>query len=185
MKSYSKKKLPVDLTRRYLEPGPIVLVSSRWKDDVSIMTMGWHAMMGYDIVGCYIWDANFSHNIIRRSKECCINLPEKHLLETAINIGCTTGSEIDKFDEFGLTPEKGKVVSAPMIKECYANFECKLIETKLIKQFNFFVFQVVSARVATSPKHPKTFHYTGNGLFTLSGETVDRSKLFTPAMLKG
>jgi hypothetical protein len=41
----TKHDFPVGEVRRYLEPGPIVLVSSRWKDETNIMTMGWHTVM--------------------------------------------------------------------------------------------------------------------------------------------
>lgn len=161
-----------------------MLVSSQWKGERTIMTMGWHAMLGYEAVGCYIWDANFSHNLIKKSRQCCINLPEEHLLETAIEIGNTTGADIDKFEQFGLTPQPAKKIEAPLIKECYANFECEVIDTRLVNQFNFFVFQVVAAQAAVAPKYPKTFHYRGSGIFMVAGENIDRSKFFSPAMLK-
>jgi flavin reductase (DIM6/NTAB) family NADH-FMN oxidoreductase RutF len=183
LKTYSKKSFPVDGVRRFLEPGPIVLVSSAYKGETNIMTMGWHAMMGYDAIGCYIWDENYSHELIKKSKECCINLPEVHLLDQTIAAGNSTGAEIDKFEEIGLTPTPAKRVKAPLIKECYANFECEVIDTRMVKEYNFFVMQIVAAHVATSPKYPKTFHYTGDGVFMLSGPHVDRRKLFKPEML--
>jgi flavin reductase (DIM6/NTAB) family NADH-FMN oxidoreductase RutF len=40
-KSMVKIDLPVSQIRRYLEPGPIVLVSSALDDRRNIMTMGW------------------------------------------------------------------------------------------------------------------------------------------------
>jgi len=184
VKKYNKKVFPVDGVRRFLEPGPIVLVSSTWRGETDIMTMGWHTMMGYDMIGCYIWDANHSHELIKKSKECCINLPEIHLLDKTVGVGNCSGEEVDKFTEFGFTAESGNKVKAPLIKECYANFECKVIDTKMIKEYNFFILQVVAAHVATSPKYPKTFHYTGDGVFMLSGEHVSRRKLFKPEMLE-
>ncbi len=45
MKRYRKHDFPTDQIRRFLEPGPIVLVSSAWKGERDIMTMGWHMMM--------------------------------------------------------------------------------------------------------------------------------------------
>jgi flavin reductase (DIM6/NTAB) family NADH-FMN oxidoreductase RutF len=183
VKSYSKKSFPVDGVRRFLEPGPIVLVSSSWKDKQNVFTMGWHAMMGYDMIGCYIWDQDYSHNMIRKSKECCINLPEVHLLDKTVKIGNCTGEEVNKFAEFELTPLPAKTINAPLIKECYANFECKVIDTSMINEYSFFILQVVAAHVATSPKYPKTFHYTGDGVFMLSGEHVSRRKLFNSDML--
>jgi flavin reductase (DIM6/NTAB) family NADH-FMN oxidoreductase RutF len=184
MKQYKKKSLDVELARRYLEPGPIVLVSSAWKGEQNIMTMGWHGMMGYDMIGCYIWDQNYSQELIKKSKECCINIPEIHLLDTAVRIGNSTGAEIDKFAEFGLTPQRARKVNAPLIKECYANFECTLLDGKMIKQYSWFIFQIVAAHVAVSPKYPRTFHYTGDGVFMLSGEHTSKRRLFSPDILQ-
>jgi len=89
MKTFRKKNFPLDDTRHYLEPGPIVLVSSAWKGETNIMTMGWHMMMGFSpaLFACYIWDANHSFEMIRRSKQCVINLPTTDLLSEVIGIG--------------------------------------------------------------------------------------------------
>jgi hypothetical protein len=38
MKTYKKRDFPVDPIRRFLEPGPIVLVNSAWKSQMNIMT---------------------------------------------------------------------------------------------------------------------------------------------------
>ena len=46
MNRYEKRDLPVEKVRRFLEPGPIVLVSSKWRGATNIMTMGWHMVMG-------------------------------------------------------------------------------------------------------------------------------------------
>jgi len=34
--------------RRFLEPGPVVLLSSAWQDERNIMTMGWHMVMEFE-----------------------------------------------------------------------------------------------------------------------------------------
>ena len=74
MKPLRKKDFPVSEIRRFLEPGPIVLVSSAWQGQTNIMTMGWHMVMGFtpSLIGCYIWDENHSFEMIRRSKQCVI-----------------------------------------------------------------------------------------------------------------
>jgi hypothetical protein len=47
-----------------------------------------------------------------------------------------------------------------------------------------FVFEVVKAHVATSPRMPKTIHYRGDGEFMISGaETRKYRRLFKPQML--
>jgi flavin reductase (DIM6/NTAB) family NADH-FMN oxidoreductase RutF len=47
MPRYTKKDFPVWNIRRFLEPGPIVLVSSAHKNETNIMTMGWHMVMEF------------------------------------------------------------------------------------------------------------------------------------------
>lgn len=70
MKTYHKRSFPLDQIRRYLEPGPIVLVSSQWKGRSNIMTMGWHMMLGFTpaLFGCYIWEQNHSFDMIRQNE---------------------------------------------------------------------------------------------------------------------
>ncbi|QHS61130.1 flavin reductase family protein [Chitinophaga agri] len=173
-KTYRKKDLPVADIRRYLEPGPTVLVSSRWKDTVNIMTMGWHTVMEFSpsMIGCMITAANYSFELIRKSGECVINIPTYDMIDTVIGIGNCTGAETDKFSAFGLTAVAAEKVKAPLIKECYANFECKVIDKHLLPKYNFFVLEVVKAHVATSPKYPTTVHYRGDATFMISGKNI-------------
>ena len=42
---------------------------------------------------------------------------------------------------------------------------------------------IVRAHVAASPKHPKTLHYTGDGVFMVSGKIISRRSQFQPGRL--
>ncbi len=174
MPRYKKRDFPVSKIRRFLEPGPIVLVSSAWKGRMNIMTMGWHMVMEFEPsrVGCFITDGNHSYEMIRRSKECVINIPTLDLVEKVVGIGNSTGAEIDKFATFGLTPQRARAVDAPLIKECYANFECRLADSRMISRYGLFVWEVVKAHVAKSPKNPRTLHYRGQGQFMVAGRSI-------------
>jgi flavin reductase (DIM6/NTAB) family NADH-FMN oxidoreductase RutF len=186
MPTYTKKDFPVSNVRRFLEPGPIVLVSSAHKSDANIMTMGWHMIMEFQpsLFGCIISSANHSFEMIRASKQCVINIPTEDIAAKVVKIGNSSGRDIDKFAEFGLTAKPATHVRAPLIDECYANFECKLVDSSLIRKYSLFVFEVVKAHVATSPKYPKTIHYRGDGEFMISGGNTSRyRKLFRPGML--
>ena len=113
-----------------------------------------------------------------------INLPTQDLAAKVVKVGNSSGRDTDKFAEFGLTPRSGTHVGAPLIEECYANFECKLVDSSLIRKYSLFVLEVVKAHVATSPKYPRTIHYRGDGEFMISGENTARyRKLFKPQML--
>ncbi len=92
-----KLDFPVSQVRRYLEPGPIVMVSSALDDRRNIMTMGWHTMMEFtpSLIGCVIAGANYSFDLVCKSRECVINLPTTTLIDTVVGVGNTTGAVVD------------------------------------------------------------------------------------------
>ena len=75
------------------------------------------------------------------------------------------------------------MVDAPLIRECHANFEGRLHDDTLVDRYNFFIWEVVKAHVGASPKHPETLHYTGEGVFMVSGKVISRRSQFRPEML--
>lgn len=184
-KRREKADFPVANVRRYLEPGPIVLVSSAWGQQTNIMTMGWHLVMEFtpSLVGCVIAAGNHSFGLVRNSRACVINLPTTRLVDAVVGIGNCSGATIDKFATFGLTAVPAAAVQAPLIAECHANFECRLVDDSLVERYNFFIFEVVRAHVALTPKYPQTLHYTGDGVFMVAGKTISRRAQFRPEYL--
>ncbi len=181
MKTYAWKTYPVDDVRRFLEPGPIVLVSSAWRGERNILTLGWHTVMEFtpSLVGCIISNRNHSFGMIRKSRECAIHVPTADLAETVVRIGNCSGASMDKFSAFGLTARRADKIKAPLIGECWASFECRLHDSRLVERYNFFIFKVVRAHVAKQPRVPRTIHYRGDGEFMLSGpETRKYRRLF-------
>jgi len=185
MKPYKKRDFPVAETRRLLEPGPVVLVSSAWEGERNVMTMGWHTMMEFTpaLVGCIISEANYSYTLISQSQQCVINVPTLELARQVALVGNCSGRDVDKFDKFKLTAVDAEEVAAPLIAECYANFECKLVDSSLREKYNFFVFEVVKAHAASAPKIPKTIHYRGEGMFMVAGRSLNLRRYFRPDML--
>ncbi|MFC3282349.1 flavin reductase family protein [Litchfieldella rifensis] len=180
-----KASVPLERVRRYLEPGPIVLVSSAWEGQRNIMTMGWYTVMAFSpsLVGCIISAGNHSFEMIRRGGECVINLPTTALTDQVVGIGNNSGAEVDKFERFGLSAQPAERVGAPLIGECHAHFECRLFDDSLVERYNFFIWEVVSARAAVSPEYPETLHYTGDGVFMVAGEIIERRDQIQPLPL--
>lgn len=176
-----KTPWPVADIRHWLEPGPVLLVSSQSAGERNLMTMGWHSVMEFSpaLVGCVISAGNRSFQTIRSCGECVLNLPTADMVETVSRIGNCSGSEGDKFERFGLTEEVCSGVSAPGIVECHASFGCRLYDDALVDSYNFFIFEVVSASVKPSPKWPNTLHYAGDGQFRTDGAVISRRRLFT------
>jgi flavin reductase (DIM6/NTAB) family NADH-FMN oxidoreductase RutF len=169
-----KKILSLSKVYQFLEPGPVVMVTTAQKEKANIMTMSWHTMMDFTppIVGCVISNRNYSFDILKVSKECVINIPTVELAEKVVGCGNTSGKKIDKFKKFDLTPTAASCVKAPLISECYINLECKVIDTKLVNKYNFFIVEVLKAWINPAKKHPRTIHHQGYGKFMVAGKSI-------------
>jgi flavin reductase (DIM6/NTAB) family NADH-FMN oxidoreductase RutF len=170
----AKKTLPLSRVYRLLEPGPVVLVTTASKERANIMTMSWHTMLEFEppLVGCVISNRNHTFDTLKSTKECVINIPTVELAAKVVGCGNSTGKTVDKFVKFGLTPMAATCVKPPLIAECYAHLECKVVDTKLVAQYNFFILEVLKAWIDPSQKHPKTIHHQGQGVFMVAGETI-------------
>jgi flavin reductase (DIM6/NTAB) family NADH-FMN oxidoreductase RutF len=169
-----KKSFPLSRVYSLLEPGPVVMVTTSRKGQANIMTMSWHTMMEFEppLVGCVISNRNYTFNIVKATKECVINIPTKELAKKVVSCGNTSGRSVDKFKTFHFTPATAAYVKAPLIAECYANLECKVVDTSMATKYNFFILEVLKAWIAPSVKQPRTIHHLGKGSFMVAGRTI-------------
>ncbi len=171
----AKKSYPLSKVYGLLEPGPVVLVTTQGKTDPNIMTMSWHTMMEFEppMIGCVISSQNYTFSILKATKECVISIPTVEIAKQVVGIGNSSGRDTHKFEAFALTSGKAKFVQAPLIDECYANLECKVVDTKLVPKYNFFILEVVKAWINPSIKVPRTIHHQGKGRFMVTGEILN------------
>ena len=169
-----KRSLRLSQAYRLLEPGPVVLVATSKNGKPNVMTMSWHTMMDFDppIVGCVISNRDFTFGLLKATRECTINIPTVELSAKVVRCGNTTGRTVDKFKACGLTPTRASRVTAPLIAECYASLECKVVDTRMVTEYSFFVLEVVKAWADPSVKDPRTIHHRGNGVFMVAGRTI-------------
>lgn len=167
-------KRAISLAKVYqlLEPGPVVMVTTQYKEKMNVMTMSWHMMMNFEppIVGCVISNQNFTFDVIKRSKECVISIPTVELAKKVVAVGNVSGRNVEKFEEFQLAHEPGSCVNAPLIGDCYANLECRVIDAKMAAKYNMFILEVVAAWINRSIKRPQMIHHIGNGVFVADGK---------------
>jgi flavin reductase (DIM6/NTAB) family NADH-FMN oxidoreductase RutF len=169
-----KKSFPLSQVYRLLEPGPVVMVTTARKGRANIMTMSWHTMIDFEppLVGCVVSDRNHTFGILKASKECVINIPTVELAAKVVGCGNTSGRTVDKFKTFHLTPAAAACVQAPLIGECYANLECKVVDTRMVARYCLFILEVLKAWIDPTRKHPRTIHHRGRGVFMVAGKTI-------------
>jgi len=170
----AKRSFPLSRVYQLLEPGPVVMVTTAGRERANIMTLSWHTMMEFEppMVGCVISNRNYTFAVLKKTRECVINIPTRELAKEAIACGNTSGRTIDKFKTFRLTPAAASLVKAPLIDECYANLECRVVDARMVEKYNFFILEVLKAWIDPSKKDPRTIHHRGNGLFMVDGKTV-------------
>jgi flavin reductase (DIM6/NTAB) family NADH-FMN oxidoreductase RutF len=170
----TEKSLPLSQVYKLLEPGPVVLLSTAYKNKENVMTMSWHMMVDFEppIVACVISDRNYSFSLLQKSKECVINIPTVDLAEKVVQIGNVSGKQVDKFEKFHLSREEGTYVRAPLLSECYANLECRVVNTKMVPTYGMFIVEVVKAWIHPKKKRPLMIHHCGKGVFVVDGKTL-------------
>ncbi len=168
------KDLPLSKVYQLLEPGPVVLLTTARKGRANVMTMSWHMMVEFEppLVACVLSNANYSFAALRATKECVIAVPARKLAAKVVKVGNCSGREVEKFERFDLTPVPAERVAPPLIAECFANLECKVVDTSLVNRYNLFVLEVLKAWTDPAQKHPKTIHHQGYGRFVVDGERI-------------
>lgn len=170
----ARKSFPLGKVYGLLEPGPVVLLSTAHRGKANVMAMSWHTMLEFEPpwLACVVSDRNHSFGLLKASKECVINIPTVNIAEQVVGCGNTSGADTDKFSRFGLTAQPAKHVGAPLIAECFANLECRVVDTGMVAKYCLFVMEVVQAWIDPSVKNPKTLHHEGRGHFRVAGEAL-------------
>jgi flavin reductase (DIM6/NTAB) family NADH-FMN oxidoreductase RutF len=159
-----------------MESGPVVLVTTHDGHKDNIMTISWTMVLDFTpVFAITTGEWNYSFAALRRNKECVIAIPTVDMLDKVVGIGTCSGADTDKFAKFRLTPVRGKVVRAPLIKECLANMECKVVD--IVKKHNIVVLEAVAAYIDAARKERRMVHAVGDGTFIVDGRKIDRRRM--------
>jgi flavin reductase (DIM6/NTAB) family NADH-FMN oxidoreductase RutF len=168
------KALPLSKVYQLLEPGPVVLLSTARKGRANVMAMSWHMMIEFEPpqVACVVSGNDYSFAALRSTGECVIAVPARKLARKVVDVGNSSGRDIDKFETFGLTKLPASRVAPPLIADCFANLECKVTEKRLVKKYNLFILEVLMAWIDPAQKSPRTIHHRGYGTFAVDGAII-------------
>ncbi|MDR2941761.1 MAG: flavin reductase family protein [Treponema sp.] len=178
------KKLPIQKAFTLLEPGPVVMVTTADGGRQNILTISWTMVIDFTPRFAFMtgnW--NHSYKAIEKTGECVIAIPAVDLAKKTVQIGSCSGAETDKFEKFKLTPLKAENVTAPLIKECYANIECRVIDH--IKKHNIFILDGLTAWVNGNLAEKRCFHAVGDGRFIADGEIINHRGIMLLKLPKG
>lgn len=159
---------------RWTEPGPVLLVSTFDGRSANLMTNGFNMPVRHGgLIGIVIGPWVHSFQALGDTGECVLGIPTIEYAEAVVEVGNSSGAEIDKWDQFGFTALPASKVSAPLIGQCFANIECEVADRRLVSEHSLWLLRAVAAWTDERRRGSGEFHHRGNGTFSSNGPTVD------------
>jgi len=153
----------------YLESGAVLLVTTRAGKADNVMTVSWQMVLDFTprIAICTgEWNESFER--ILRTKQCVLCVPAVDMLDKVVGIGTVHAGECDKFKHFHLKKQAAAKVKAPLITDCLAAIECKLVD--YVKEHDILVLKGVQLWENPLKKERRVIHANGDGTFFADGE---------------
>jgi len=137
----AKKKLS---PKPFMWPKPAVLVGALVKGKPNFMTIANCGIVGWGPPMIFVcsWKENYTNSGIKRQKKFSVNIPSADMARITDFCGIYSGRKIDKSKMFQIF--FGKLKSAPMIKECPVNLECKLKKIIRFDEEEVFLAEIVA-----------------------------------------
>jgi flavin reductase (DIM6/NTAB) family NADH-FMN oxidoreductase RutF len=145
-----KEIIPLKESGSLISHGAVVLVTSSFREKSNIISVSSQmpVTMKPLSIAISIGKERLSHSLIEKSGEFAVNIPSWDFLEQVIFCGSNSGNKMDKFKESKLTPINAIKIHTPLIEECIANFECKLVHQFDVSDHTIFVGEVLLVQAA-------------------------------------
>ncbi|HWP97471.1 MAG TPA: flavin reductase family protein [Syntrophomonadaceae bacterium] len=105
---------------------------------INTMTIGW-GFIGFmwqlPVMVVAVRPTRFTYELLEKSGQFTVSVPlNKQLKKELAGAGSTSGRDLDKFSRFNLTPQAGKEVGCPVIRECQLFYECQMIYKQVLDE---------------------------------------------------
>ncbi|MHC4104487.1 MAG: flavin reductase family protein [Planctomycetota bacterium] len=177
-----KSEVKLNKAKWLVEPGCVVLVTTGTLENPNVMTFSWQTPVNSAepcLIVLAISHVRYSYDLIKQNNELVINVPGEELLEQSHFVGTVTGKDIDKFKESGLNPVPAQVVAPPLIEECAAHLECRVVEIFKMQSHDLLVCEVLQAAAETElfdgkwiPEKFHTLHYLSGNYYGVMERTI-------------
>ena len=131
-------------SHHYPKVAVIVTASAGGRDGA--MTAAWHSSISLEppLYGVAITSKRFTYHLITDSQEFGINFIPLEKAPLAAAIGGTSGKNLDKFERFNIEKERPLKTMAPILRDAYAAYECKLVDSKPYGDHFWLVGEIVA-----------------------------------------
>lgn len=131
----------------FLWPMRHYLVTSGFQEKTNIIAVSFCMPVSKEppLVAVAIGPKSYSYDLINKSKEFIINVPLEDYCSEIYFCGFHSGKNIDKFKEVELTKVMAKKLSVPIIDECVAFMECKVVNEYTTGDKQLIIGEVIEA----------------------------------------
>ena len=197
MNASHRRPVPLNKAYRLLNHGPTVLVSAAHEGRRNIMAAAWAMPLDFDPpkVAVVLDKATWTRVLIEGAGTFALQVPTRAQLDLTEALGNSSGRDIveraghDKFAAYGLSTFAGVATDAPLLEDCAAWLECRLLPEPPIQQrYDLFLGEVIAAQADarvfadgrwnfTGHDALRTLHHVAGGHFIVDGEAVDARPL--------
>lgn len=129
--------------RNCLYPMPTTLVGANVNGKPAFITMAHVGILDYTTISLGMNKAHYTNAGIRENGTFSVNIPSQDMVRVTDYCGLVTGRKVDKGALF--TVFYGSLGTAPMIKECSVNMECRLLQTVDRPNHDVFIGEIVES----------------------------------------
>lgn len=141
-----------------LLPSPVLIIGTYGSDGKpNMMNAAWGGIASSKppCISVSLREATLSFHNIKQAGAFTVNIPSEKYLKEADFVGMVSGKEYDKFKATGLTPERSKLVNAPIVKEFPYTLECKLVREIDLGSHTMFFGEIVGMVADSEVLNPK------------------------------
>ena len=138
-----KKQIKMQIGQNFFIPMPVVLVGTQISGKANFMTVGWctRANASPPMIACGIGNHHYTPKGIEETKTFSVNIPSSDIMQKTDYCGIVSGKDTDKSKVFDIF--YGSLKTAPMIKECSVNLECRLLRSVPLPTNTVYIGEIV------------------------------------------
>lgn len=122
------------------------IITTKCGDKLNGLAVAWvsRVSMQPPMVMISIGKTRYSHDLIKKSKIFAVNVLGEEHIEIGRHFGLQSGKKVDKFKD---VEYEQKATGAPIIRDCIAYLDCKVINEYDAGDHTIFVGEVVDSEV--------------------------------------
>ena len=127
----------------------VMVITTKWGGKLNGMSAAWVSRASEQpfLVMASVYKKNYSHDLIQNSRIFAVNYLVEGQQNLAIHFGKQSGREVDKFRKVLYSTDK---TGAPILKDCLAFLDCRVINQMDSGDHTIFLGKVLSGKVVTS-----------------------------------